>query len=757
MSGNVADLTIRPTRQNDPVARRPGILPDRRDTRAPGLESFARMGTAARGDVGGATDLMRTLGVVSKAADSFQDYANAKFQHDEEELAGRGAVDQMTGHVDTALVEQSTAYRDAIELGREQANLPDAVRRIGEEVGQLVEHQTSSDPEVRRREVDQRITQLFQDYVTDPETGEVKAELTSSVAMRWLSTALADSRARLSGVAHARVTELMDGQALAQAGSLAGAQLASGQLDVAALRAILPPSVTEDQLRGTILSTVAGTAEQLKSNGRGADALRMLDQVLGVGGAAGAMRTVDVPPGTSGIPAAAPQPSSIARRRSRAEGIAFVLQDLEGGAHVVDNHDGGGTTKFGITKRHNPDVDVANLTFGRAKEIAESRYWQPAYNAAHPAVALIAFDAGFINSKSFGREIATKYANDPVGALAAYRSRLQDIATKPDKARFLQPWMNRLDKLGTYLGVGPGGQGSNNVIDDPAFALDPEPLDPVEDARRNPGASLAEQLTGGLALRSEERTRLLEYRDQLGREVKAEWTRQRAEAQDEASQGFLLRLSGLGAAVTPTEIAEAARRREISPQQTASLLDVIRRDADRDEARAERAANEAERDRDKADEQRAQGITASLMGPVYSGQRSPAEALRLFSDQAAGLDPKVRRAVLGAITSEANGIEEVRRNNPEFTDAVEALDDGEAGMLRLVRSNYRRPDGRYVTVEQQRALISLEVARAKRTLMRAAIDRGSSGNIAKLRDSLVASIKTKVKPYLTQRTPPRPN
>lgn len=748
MSGNVADFTLRPTRQDDPTARRPGVLPERRETRAPALEGFARMGTAARGDVGGAGELMRTLGVVTKAAEGFQQYAENKFQQDEDTRAGRAAVDLLTGNVDPQMVQRSHAYRNAVELGREQTNLPDAMRTLGEELDQLVEHQTDSDPAARQHEADTRIQEFFRSYITDPETGERKKDLSSPAAMRWLGAAITENTARLSSAAHARIKERMDGEALSRAGLLAGTQLSDGRLDIAALRAVLPPSVTDDQLRGTILTTVAGTAEQLKADNRGADALRMLDQVLGTSQAPGVIRTVAIPPSASAAPAPLKPTPSVAKRRSRAEGLGFVLNTLEGGAEVVDNRDGGGITKFGITKRNNPDVDVANLTFDQAMRIAESRYWQTAYNNAHPAVALIAFDAGFINSKSFGREIATKYANDPVGALAAYRSRLQDIATKPDKARFLQPWMNRVERLGTYLGVGPGGQGSDNVISDPAFALDPEPLDPVEDARRNPRSSFADQLTGGLTLRPEERTRLLEYRDQLGREVKQEWQRKTVEKQDETHSGFLLRLSGLGARLTPSEIAEAARRREITPQQTANLLNVIRSDADRDEARAERAANAAERDRDKSDEQQAQGIAARLMGPVYSGTRSPAEALRLFSEDAARLDPKVRRAVLGAITSEANGIEEVRKNNPAFTNAVEALDDGEASLLALVRTEYRQPNGRKITVEQQRAIISLEFARAKRTLGRAAIDRGDVGN---LRTSLVQNIKDKVRPYLTAR------
>lgn len=70
-----------------------------------------------------------------------------------------------------------------------------------------------------------------------------------------------------------------------------------------------------------------------------------------------------------------------------------------------------------------------------------------------------------------------------------------------------------------------------------------------------------------------------------------------------------------------------------------------------------------------------------------------------------------------------------------------------------VRGPYRDPKtGRITTPEQQRQIISLEIAKAKRTLMRQAIDKGDLGN---LRDVLVAGIKTRVRRYLTNR-PARP-
>ena len=754
MTRDLSQLTLRRTQQDRPTEHRSGILPDRRDTRAPELQTFARMGTAARGD-GGAGELMRTLGVVGKAAESFQDYANTRFQHDEEVNAGQGAADQATGQIDPKLMEQSRAYKNAFELGRQQTSFPEAVRAHAQELTGLIEHQTSADPEERRREAGAFTERFLHSYALDPQTNELKPGLSTPQAERWLAAAITENRTRLSALANARIDERMNGEALTNVGTVASAQLDQGHLDVAELRRMLPPTVTDDQLRGTLLTTLQGKAEQLKADGRYEDSYRIVDQVLGTGRTPGTVQLVDIPTSASAAPSSrtsAPAAASVLRRRSRDEVINFVLHNLEGGDEEVNLGDGGGLTKWGISKRNNPDVDVANLTEAQAKSIARSRYWQEAYSSASPATAAIAFDAGFLNSKSFARELATNHAADPVGALNAYRKRLQDIAKKPDKARFLSSWMNRVDRLGTFLGIGPGGTGSDNVIDDPTFALDPESLDPVEAARRNPGVSFAPQLTGGLALGPEERTKLLEYRDKLGREIKSEWSRKRAEAQDEASQGFLLRLSGLGETVTPTEIAQAGRRRDITPQQTATLLNVIRQDADRDEARAERAANEAERDRDRADEQQAQGIVASLMGPVYSGKRSPAEALRLFSQQAAGLDLKVRRAVLGAVTSEANGVEEVRRNNPAFTAGTDALDDGEAELLRLVRGNYRGPEGKVLTVEQQRAVISQEFAKAKRALMRAAIDKGDIGN---LRRELADGIKRKVRPYVTNRAAQR--
>jgi lysozyme family protein len=53
--------------------------------------------------------------------------------------------------------------------------------------------------------------------------------------------------------------------------------------------------------------------------------------------------------------------------------IDFVIS-IEGG-YVNDPKDPGGETKYGISKRAYPDVDIANLTAAEARQIYKRDYW----------------------------------------------------------------------------------------------------------------------------------------------------------------------------------------------------------------------------------------------------------------------------------------------------------------------------------------------------------------------------------------------
>lgn len=61
------------------------------------------------------------------------------------------------------------------------------------------------------------------------------------------------------------------------------------------------------------------------------------------------------------------------------------------GGYVNDPQDPGGETKFGISKRSYPQVDIKNLSLQDAKNIYYRDFWQP-LGDAHPAVKFQVFD-----------------------------------------------------------------------------------------------------------------------------------------------------------------------------------------------------------------------------------------------------------------------------------------------------------------------------------------------------------------------------
>lgn len=72
--------------------------------------------------------------------------------------------------------------------------------------------------------------------------------------------------------------------------------------------------------------------------------------------------------------------------------VEFVLS--EEGGYVNDEYDPGGETKYGISKRAHPTVDIANLTRDQAKQIYYEQYWVPIRSIAehNPNLAIAVFD-----------------------------------------------------------------------------------------------------------------------------------------------------------------------------------------------------------------------------------------------------------------------------------------------------------------------------------------------------------------------------
>ena len=151
-----------------------------------------------------------------------------------------------------------------------------------------------------------------------------------------------------------------------------------------------------------------------------------------------------------------------------------ILHSLQWeGGYVNDPSDSGGETKYGISKRSFPDVDIKNLTLDEAKNIYLKNYWNPLYTQIKDeSLAIKLFDLG-INlgvakavillqnavydfepiNKIDGKlgkitlELTNKYSD--LGLYDAYIGKVEfyyrQITVKsPKNLKFLKGWLNRL-------------------------------------------------------------------------------------------------------------------------------------------------------------------------------------------------------------------------------------------------------------------------------------------------------------------------
>ncbi len=140
-------------------------------------------------------------------------------------------------------------------------------------------------------------------------------------------------------------------------------------------------------------------------------------------------------------------------------GTAFATLIGHEGGYVNDKRDPGGETKFGISKRAYPDVDIAALTIDQAKAIYKRDYWDRARcSELPPAVAFQVFDTA-VNS-GIGQSIrflqrAVGVADDGnVGPLTINAVRRLDAESVA--ARFNGHRLEFMTKLSTWDVFGKG-------------------------------------------------------------------------------------------------------------------------------------------------------------------------------------------------------------------------------------------------------------------------------------------------------------
>jgi lysozyme family protein len=159
--------------------------------------------------------------------------------------------------------------------------------------------------------------------------------------------------------------------------------------------------------------------------------------------------------------------------------LAFM--EREEGGWSDDPTDAGGATKYGISSRAHPTVDLATLTREQAREIAKRDYWDVvrgdelgwplncvladgAFHSGAPrAVGWLQTELGVAVDGKLGEETmarAWKIANEIGAQRLAEQVHLRRVKhlyllvrSKPDQLKFIGGWWNRTVRL-AYLMAG---------------------------------------------------------------------------------------------------------------------------------------------------------------------------------------------------------------------------------------------------------------------------------------------------------------
>lgn len=128
---------------------------------------------------------------------------------------------------------------------------------------------------------------------------------------------------------------------------------------------------------------------------------------------------------------------------------AFQLVVGAEGGYVCDPNDPGGETKWGISKRSYPDLDIPSLTEADAQAIYLRDYWSPLDLDSKPwGTALLKFDAAVNQGINFAKTLP----DDPHDIAVARALR---YASNSHIGIYGRGWFNRLFSMFQHSMVAP--------------------------------------------------------------------------------------------------------------------------------------------------------------------------------------------------------------------------------------------------------------------------------------------------------------
>ena len=127
--------------------------------------------------------------------------------------------------------------------------------------------------------------------------------------------------------------------------------------------------------------------------------------------------------------------------------LSFVFGQ-EGGYKDVDGNTGA-PVNMGINQKHNPDIDVKNLTPDQARNIYKARYWDViGADKLDPIAAKIAFDAAVNQGPEYAKRLIAETGGDPEKMMAHRLGRYAEtVAGDKNQTGNLKGWMGRLEAL----------------------------------------------------------------------------------------------------------------------------------------------------------------------------------------------------------------------------------------------------------------------------------------------------------------------
>lgn len=131
---------------------------------------------------------------------------------------------------------------------------------------------------------------------------------------------------------------------------------------------------------------------------------------------------------------------------------------LEGG-YSNDAVDPGGETKYGISKRAFPDLDIKNLTPQLAEDIYKREYWDKLFLDSYtfPPFRWKLFDIsvnmGLSTATAFNQMLKSKDTIEAVWELTEMQGKryANIVYQHPERIKYLRGWINRTFELGREL------------------------------------------------------------------------------------------------------------------------------------------------------------------------------------------------------------------------------------------------------------------------------------------------------------------